>query len=170
MTLIPQEVFDTYKVYADALINELGVNCKLLYPPRIVQAPNTQLNMIGGKSNNRFSTGGPMSSNLPGSEFTGGTGVQQEELSEIIKLRVYNDASNSRIFRDFIQRANVQVADGSILIIGFIYDFPKIQRANKIIVNSDLQNYTTWEYEKATQPLPWGLKLDRYFACILKRA
>lgn len=165
MITIPSGVFETYKDFADAMINDLGVMCKVIYPPKKIPCTTCTADGIGNKPANRFASGGYMPTNFGSCHVCGGDGFKEQTLSDNLKFRVYSDA------KSFSKVGNsVSIPEGSLLIIGFIYDLPKVQQANKIQINIEQDGYGTWIYEKEAEILPWGLKKDRYFSAFLTRS
>ena len=166
MVNIPDEVFTKYKEFGDAMINQLGINCKVVYPPKRENCVNCVYDPIGKKSANRYRHGGPKPFNFGRCPMCGGNGFKEVESEEVVKLRVYYD------YRDFVKVDGVSInAPGErVQIIGYLTDMHKVRRANEIIINSDKGGYGTWRFVKGSEPAPWGLKKDRYFVAFLERA
>lgn len=171
MVSIPQKVFDKYKEFADCMINDLGVNCKLIYPPVYEDCDNCVFDVIGQKSSGRYKNGGPAPFNFGHCPICKGEGVKAVEDTEIIKLRFYQ-LSNREIGVPTGMRQiadSIRTAGGTAFVVGFIYDLPKFDSANKILINSDMSNYKDWLYQKATEPVFYGLDKQRYFVAGVDR-
>ena len=167
MVNIPQDVFDKYRETCDDFISSnFGVNCKLMYPSRRVSCANCVYDAIGKKSANRYKSGGPMPFSFGNCPTCGGAGYREEEQSEIIKLRVY---SRSQDFKK-IAGSSINVPDGGIMVIGFLYEMPKFNRSNTVVINSDQANYQTWKFDKSGEAMIHGLVKDRYFMATMTRA
>lgn len=165
MVSIPDSVFQAYKDAADDLISQnFGINCRLVYPHRKIQCDNCIYDPVGQKSSNRYKHGGPAPFNFGHCPTCGGAGYKEDEQSEIIKMRVYFGSDN---FKEVAPGVDTQNADAQV--IGFIYDLPKFERANEIICHSDLENYGTFKFRRASQAFPHGLQKDRYFIAFLTR-
>ena len=55
------------------------------------------------------------------------------------------------------------------MIIGFMRDLPKIEKADRILLNKDTEVFRKWVCERSGEAIPWGLAQDRYFAQMLRR-
>ena len=175
MVSIPQAVFDKYNEFADDFINSnFGVRCNLIYPFKKIQCPNCVMSSFRGGTN-VYRTGGPLPFTFGPCPLCAGEGFQREEATpEVIKLRVYYRP------KDWVkvsfptlhgEQGDVpfQIPDGTIQVIGFMSDLPKVERADKIQVNIDQDGYKRWTYQRLGEALPHGFKQDRYFICFLKR-
>jgi hypothetical protein len=165
MATIPDSFFTKYKQTADDfIIDNFGINCKLIYPPRREMCANCVFDSIGQKSANRYKHGGPAPFSFGHCSVCGGEGYREEEQTEIIKMRVYFTPQEST---KIVEGITTPAVDAEV--IGFIYDLPKFNRANEIICHSDLENYSTWKFSRIREALPHGFKKDRYFIAYLKR-
>lgn len=165
MVSIPDALFTKYKNTADDFIMlNFGVNCRLIYPARRILCANCVFDSIGQKSANRYKHGGPAPFNFGYCPVCGGEGYKEDEEFDSIKMRVY---MRSEDFQGGIQGAHAPDADAQV--IGFMYDLPKFDRANEIILNTDQENYKTWKFSKSGEAVPHGFKRDRYFMAFLKR-
>lgn len=166
MINIPQSVFDKYNDAVDDMINSnFGVNCKLVYPPIRAQCTNCVFDSIGRKSANKYAHGGPAPFNFGVCPVCGGSGFKESESDTTIKMRVYYE------LKSFIKiTGTVNIPDGAVQVIGFLSDVEKFKRANRIILNSDLEGVAGDVYERLSEPQPHGFKRNRYFICMLKRS
>ncbi len=167
MVKIPASVFLKYKEVADDfIINNFGINCKLIYPPRRIPCVNciSGNSLIGSTSTNRYKHGGPQPFSFGNCPTCGGKGYKEDEQTDTIKLRVYFSVEE---FTEVVDGLYTPNADAQV--IGFIHDLPKFNRANEIICHSDLKNYTTWKFSRIREAVPHGFKKDRYFMAFLKR-
>lgn len=173
MTLIPDCIYEGYRKMADAMINELGVNCKLVYPPVLEDCDNCVYDPIGDKSSGRYKSGGPRPFYGGACPVCKGAGTKEIEDTETVKFRFYNQGSRGGAVglpSDFLKIGEaIRTAEGAGFLIGFIYDLPKLEQANEIIINSDQENYKKWVYTKATEAVPYGLQKNRYFIVGVER-
>jgi len=165
MALIPDSVFTTYKQFADDFISDnFGVNCKLVYPEKRIVCANCVTSPMPGASKNVYRNGGPAPFSFGLCPMCGGEGYSSEETTETIKMRVYFNP------KDWVKVANVNTENAMAQTIGFIYDMPKIARANYVILNSDQDGYKEWKFSLLREPLPHGFKRDRYFVAYWQRS
>lgn len=164
MVSIPDDVFSTYKEFADEMIASFGVNCILYYPSTLIECVNCVYDPIGQKSSNRYKHGGPMQFRFGNCPLCGGQGYKEQEVTETIRMRVYTTAREWKRFGEIVNTANA-----SAVVIGYIYDMPKFEKANEIVVDSHLLGYKAWKYRSGSETAPWGFKHDRYFVSTLER-
>lgn len=166
MVNIPQSIFNTYNSYVDDfIIDNFGVNCKLVYPALKTECPNCIVDLIGQKSSNLYKSGGP----YPFQDgmicpYCNGDGFRSDSPTETIKLRVY---WNKKEWQKIGMNVNMQ--DGAAQIIGFLTDMPKIRKAVSIEVLSDYENAINYKFILSGETFPWGFKKNRYFVGFLDR-
>lgn len=163
---LDDEIFSIYREFADDFISDnFGINCKIFYPPKIVDCPNCIFDSKTGKSANIYQSGGPVPFSFGVCPYCHGEGKRNDEsAADTIKLRCYFDK------KSWVKiSSNVVVEDGAVQIIGFIYDLPKIKRAEYLLLNSDLSDYIEYKYCVDGELLPHGFKRNRYFIGYLKR-
>lgn len=165
MVNINQSIFDKYKSICDDMISSnFGVNCELIYPSRREFCANCVFDTIGDKSANRYKHGGPQPFNFGYCPTCGGQGYKEVSNTEIIKLRVYYNPKN---WIKITTSTNIDESDAQV--IGFLYDKPKFDRADEIMLDSDQEGYQRYKFTKNSDSIPHGLGHDRYFVCLLKR-
>lgn len=163
---IPDSIISSHSYIADALIEgKTGQNCQLVYPvTKNSVCPNCIYSPRQRKSSNIYKTGGPVPfENHTICPWCGGEGRSSRAVKEIVRLRVYWTAKDWSIF------GPVENPDTSVMIIGYIHDLPKIEKADRILLNKDLSAYRKWICERTGEAIPWGLEQDRYFAQMLNR-
>lgn len=164
MALINQTYFDKYVEYANAMIAEFGVNCIIHYPPLRVECGNCYFNTLPGVSaSNTYKPGGPYPfTSGDVCPYCNGLGYKESETTETIKLRAYFEKKSWNKIS-----IPVGIPDGSVWTIGHMADLIKIQRAAYITLPSELT--TPFAYTLYEEPIPWGLKRDRYFSAFWQR-
>jgi len=162
----PSSLIDDFEWIMDSFIDgSIGADCLLIYPPNYNECENCHLDITTGRSNNIYKIGGPISfENHTLCPICNGEGRLTVNISDSIRLRIY---TNPKDWQNV--GFNVNYPEGSAQIIGYWTDFPKIQRAKFIMVNSDLSGFKEWKYIMASEALPWGLRGSRYFAAMIKR-
>ncbi len=78
-------------------------------------------------------------------------------------MRVYWTQKDWSIF------GAVENPESYAMIIGYMYNLPKIEQADRILLNKELSPYRKWMFERKGEAIPWGLSQDKYFAQMLKR-
>lgn len=151
--IIPDCVFAKYKKYADAMIEELGIICQLVYPsepkPVTVSVPHIKQRMsMDIRGENDFARGDQS--------------LITEEVKEDIKLRVYWSK------KQYQKMADVNVPDGTIMCIGHLRDMNKLERASFLIIY-DSQKNKDFRFEKAAESQVHGLDKN-YLMSFWKRA
>lgn len=141
---IPDEVRQIAQDGLDDLITQIGKQCQLIYPARMVPG-NPPDQTIGQKGGNQWVTGGPMNRATPSQ---GGTGYVAEQESETIQMLIQWNPSDFFIKPPY----NVQIPDGTIQTKGFQADLPKVLRAAYMIVSPDKEGLIRWKYELDGEP------------------
>ena len=157
---IPQSVFDKYYEVIDSTFTIFGVTCQLvsIEKKEIITPYNPDdniphVNIINDhRRNNRDRNRGTKT-------------IKEVEVLTDIKLKVYWD------FKQFIKvGSDISVPDGSIQTISMFTDVPKLMAAKQLIVHKGITGYREYRFVRVGDPIPMGLKQDRYAACFWKRA
>lgn len=155
---VPQSVFDKYFDVIDSTFDIFGVTCQLVSIEKkeeIVYNPNNNIPNRNTINNNK--RGG-------GDYDIGNKTIREIETISDIKLKVYWDA------KQFIGISDrIKVPDGAIQTISFMSDMPKLVRAKQLIVHKDIKDLKEMRFERIGEPIPMGLKQDRYCSCLWKR-
>jgi hypothetical protein len=154
---IPSTVFTKYKEFADAMIADFGVNCKLVYTEQVEEISEDVPRVKQRRSMNI------QDRNDAAGFARGSKKFKTVENTEDIKLRVYWNR------KDWVKVGEIDIPDGAIQTIGYLSDFTSINKAKALIVNSDIDGYREYRFIKASEPFPWGFKQDRYMVCFWTR-
>jgi|TARA_B100001094_G_scaffold97673_2_gene93735 hypothetical protein len=152
---VPQSVFDKYFEVIDSTFNIFGVTCQLVFIEKVEVESSSFDNFPVHDSISAHRRGG----GNPGFERADVV-YEEVEKTEDIKLKVYWDA------KSWVKvGSNIVVPDAAIQTIGFMTDLPKILRAKELIVHKGIKDYKEFRFKRTGDPIPMGLKQDRYFAC-----
>lgn len=162
---IPQELIQEYHWHMDMFLDDATFRhvCTLIYPPRVEECPNCFRDPQTGKSSSVYKTGGP----IPFDNFTmcplcGGIGRQSTEVTDTIYLRIYYKP------KDFINMGiPIEAKDGQVMVIGYLTDLPKLERATEIILDSNIERVKRIRSVRSGAALPWGFG-KRYFVQMLR--
>lgn len=162
---ISSDLLDDHEWLTDAIIDDIGVNCKIVYPPKDSECVNCVFDYNTGRSSDIYKTGGPISfTNFSTCPVCYGVGKLYQEQTDTVKLRVYWDVKN------WVEVENKIVSpDGTGQIIGYITDLVKVKRAKEIILNSNMQNIQEIRCHLLGEAAPWGFRKNRYFVAYIKR-
>lgn len=144
---------DIKSIAADAiedLIDQLGKDCLLVYPPIYEDCLNCIFDEIGNKSSNHWKSGGSIPfSNGSVCPNCSGQGKHAIEMTKAIRLLISSD------LRSFTKGLppNIQVPDGAILTKGKMIDFADVLQCRKIIVQTGLQSSVRLFYKLYSEPL-----------------
>jgi len=159
---VPDEVFDLYKEAVDYMIDDaFGVICQLISIDKvetIVSNPETN-NIPDRNSINAHRKRG-------GDYDRGTVTVTEKEVLTEVKMRCYYDRRDWVKLKD----SNLAVPDGDMQTIGYISDMPAIMKAKAIISHKGIKDYQEQRYVRVGDPIPWGIKKDRYVVCYWKRS
>lgn len=144
---------DIRQIAADAitdLIDQLGKDCDLIYPPIYVSCPNCIFDSIGNKSSNYWRDGGPLpfpdGSMCP---YCNGVGQHAQEVTKTIKVLV------NSVPKEFMKNLplNLQVPDGMIMTKGKMEDLADVLQSRKMVVQTNLSNILKLTYELRGEPI-----------------
>ena len=164
---IPTQLYDLYHSFVnDMILKNFGQDCKIQYPDKLSLCPNCYQDTFTNKSSNIYKPGGPVSFTAGICPWCNGEGYLKTEEFDIIKLRIYHSK------RNWISiPINVEIPDGTVQVIGFMIDLPKLQLANHILLHIDAEGYTRQRYTVFSEPYPHGLGSTRkYFIAYLRRS
>lgn len=163
---IPESTIEAHEYVADALIEgPLGHKCDLIYPTtKNSTCPNCVYSPRKRKSSNMYKTGGPVFfKNNTICPWCGGSGKSSKPVTEEISLRIYWSQ------KDWVVSGPVESPESSAMVIGFMKDLPKIEKADRILLNKENDVFRKWVCERSGEATPWGLAQNRYFSQMLTR-
>mgnify|MGYP003120897427 CR=1 FL=1 len=164
--VIPNSIISSHERAVDSIISsEIGQVCQLIYPvTKKSVCPNCVYSPRERKSSNIYKSGGPVPfTNHTICPWCGGEGRSSRPVKEDIRVRVYWTQ------RDWLITVPAEYADSSVMIIGYMTDLPKIEKADRILLNKDVSAYRKWICERNGEAVPWGFSQDRYFSQMLRR-
>ncbi len=164
MVSIPNEFFSKYVEYTEAMINDLGIDTVVHYPPLKVECENCYFNTLPGVgASNTYRPGGPYPfDNENICPYCEGLGYKEQESTDTMRVRAYFDR------KSWLKISiPLGIPDGSVWTIGYMSDLMKIKRAAYITLPSNIN--TPLSYTLFAEPIPWGLKRDRYFSAFWQR-
>lgn len=152
----------------DDLIDELGKDCTLLYPPKTVHCANCVFDPIGKKSSGRYLTGGPVffpvGSLCP---LCNGAGTRAEQVSEVVRFLC---AWTPQDFYMPVPRG-ITVPEGRIQTKGYMTDFPKVMQCVEMIVENPLEPVLRARFKLVGEPVDRSNIIQgRYFVARWERA
>ena len=163
---IPDHVLDMHEVGTDALIDGLGTECSLIYPPKITECPNCYYDPRSRRSNNIYKSGGPKPfDNNTTCPWCGGAGRSTSSETEDITLRTYWSPKEWTVFAGSIVNP-----ESVIQAIGYMTDLPKLEKAAEILLNKDVEGIRKYKCSREGEAVPWGFRKNRYFSQFLRRA
>ena len=161
---IPSDLIDQHEWMADALIDDLGKVCTILFPPKDEECPNCFLDRRTGRSNNFYKSGGPQEfTNNTQCPWCAGEGRFAIRTTKPVTLRLYWSP------KDWVVDIPVENPQGVVQTIGYMTDLNDVEQAEKILVNSAEDGVKRWECERMGEAQPWGFRNNRYFVQMLKR-
>ena len=156
---IPQSVFDTYFDVIDSTFDMFGVTCQLvsIEKKEIITPYDPDDNIPSVNTINDHRRNG-------GDRNRGTKTIKEVEVLTDIKLKVYWD------FKQFVKvGGNITIPDGSIQTISMFTDIPAIMKSAALIVHKNIKEYREYRFVRHGDPIPMGLKQNRYAACFWKR-
>lgn len=149
----------------DDLIDQLGKDCKLVYPSNAERCPNCVYDLEAHRSTNVYKPGGPIPFDSGACPVCDGIGTITTPASESIRfLCQWNP-------RDwFIAPGNIRIPEGYMQIKGYLKDMQKVLRAEYIVIQTPIANVREYRYKLDSEPIDQGNIIQgRYFIALLKR-
>jgi hypothetical protein len=163
---IPDIVFDMHEWVADGFLDgEMGSTCTLIFPAKREECDNCIYDPHTGRSAHIYKAGGPIAFADHGTcPRCQGRGTLEMPSTDSIRLRTYWEAST---WRDI----GIKVADpeGRCVVIGYMTELPKLERADLVLLNDDLKNIRNFQVAREGEAQPWGFRRDRYFTQVMAR-
>ena len=156
MINIPSGIFGIYNEAVDSFIDDLGVNCKIYYHKSRENCSNCV--------NNKNYYGGLSSFSNANCSYCGGDGYRETQSTDTIKLRIYPNKNSWIKIGDI-----VNAPDGTVQVIGYLSDVPKMRSADYIVTNIDQSQILFQKYSLHGEINTHGFNHDRYFVTYLKR-
>lgn len=169
---INNSIFDKYEESVDWMIANLGVDCKIVYPPIKNECPNCYVNnMPGVGASNVYRTNGPYPFTEGICPYCEGMGFKETSTSETIRVRTYFDlATINKLASWNVKVPTIGVPNGVAIIIGYMKDVPKFQNMAFIELVSNVEGiFSPCSYTLCSDVTPWGMKKKRYFHCTVQR-
>jgi hypothetical protein len=169
MNIITPQLKEIYKSFIDELLrsNSLSLPCKLIYgSSSITPCPNCIIDPISSKSSNNYnSPSGP----IPFADgqicpYCRGLGGTYSEANEIVDMLVVFDYKYWVGFDSTVHKP-----EGMIQTISKLQDLPKLNSCNKIIVDTNIINYTEAYFQRNSEPQPAGFGESSYLFTFWKK-
>lgn len=129
------------------LINELGKNCRLIYPPKKIPCL-CGADPVGFKPFFYGQHGGPQPPQSSPCEFCGGSGLRLDSQTENITMLC------EIMTKQYKQAApTIQRVDGTLRCKTFMYNLPKILRCTEMVFETAIEGYMHMKFKLAGQPV-----------------
>lgn len=168
MNIITPQLKAIYKSFIDELLreNSLSLPCQLIHDSStITPCPNCIIDPISNKSSNIYLAQGP----IPFADgqicpHCRGIGGIYSAKTENINMLVIFDYKYWVGFD-----SKVHKPDGMVQTITKLEDLPNINKCNKIIIDTNLVNYTDSYFQRNSEPQPAGFGESSYFFTFWKK-
>lgn len=159
---IPSGVFNRYYEVCDHLLSSdfFSSECKIYYPAKTINCTNCRTRPIPGISTNIYNNG-PMNFSNGDCPYCEGKGYLSVEQTDNIRLRIYYE--KTKFDKDVINHDAFKAQ-----IIGHMADLPKINRADYLLLETDLEGNYRVKVRLSSPPLSWGFG-DKYFSCYVEK-
>ena len=149
--------------------NALTVPCRLIYSgsKNTTYCNNCIFDPISKLSSNIYNGSGP----APFAENSicpvcVGMGMKHGDSTEVLYLAAIFD---SKYFLNVSSGSTVNIVDGMVQTICHSALLPKIRNANEIIIDTNIEKYGGYSYQRAGDPSPAGFGDNRYIITMWKR-
>jgi len=176
--IITSSFKDLHKDAIDALLEDtaLTVPCRLYYgETKWTDCPNCDFDVMGGKSSNRYTAGGPVA--FPNGQmcpYCHGKGRTQDEQTEEVYLAVIWDMKlwmKLGGIGSSVASASSNTKDSFAQTLSkFSTTYDKLRRANEIIFDTDVETSVELRFTRIGEPQPCGLGASNFVVAMWKRS
>lgn len=154
--------------YFDAVIDELGKDCRLVFHAGSEQCNNCLPDPIGKKSSNRYLHGGPAPFvNGQTCPLCGGEGTRAVVITESIRLKCEWD---SKKFVPLPAPLDIRISNSVVETKGYMRDLPKVLRADHLLFQTDMDDVRKYKYRLMREPGDkHNVLQNRYFVAYWER-
>ncbi len=164
--IITSEFKELFTNMIDSLLEDtaLTVPCRLVYEAtKFNLCANCVPNPISGRSTNVFQTGGPAPFFTGSCPICHGVGRLPDQQTEIIYLCVIWN------YKDWIGDVPVHSPDGFVQTISKLDTLDNIKRANEVLIDTNIEQYTKHVFERDGEPNMQGFGNSSYVFTMWKR-
>lgn len=165
---LPSDIISKFNEGIDAILTAFAVPCILYYAPKITSCPNCYIDPNTGVSSGRYKSGGPIpftTGNI--CPYCGGRGHIEDNIEETLNMCVYYTAKD---FKKIVPNVEIEIPAGAILTKFYTSDYPKVQKAVQLSVNSNISNIVDYRFKRYKEVIPSGFKGERYMLQFWERA
>lgn len=158
---------DAEEAFTDLLsTNVAGKNCRLYMTPKMINCVNCIPDPIGGKSSNRWLTGGPYEFHTGLCPLCNGAGKKAQEITEDIVMTIDLSPQAYKFFSN-----DIRLPAGSIVTRGLIVDMPKVKRCMQMRILSNVPSVDRYTYSLSGEPIdPFQFVKGKFFGALWIRA
>jgi hypothetical protein len=155
---ISSTIIDVYQNSIDALINQLGKNTILTFPPDLSPCPNCSYDTVRKRSTGVYKIGGPTpfarGKRCP---YCKGGGLLETAVQKCIKCLIKWGAKE-------LEDYNISVQDDNnvVRLKTYLTFMDDLSRAETATVQYDSADISTLVVKRITDPIPVGLRYDKY--------
>ena len=155
---IGDDLIKIYQDRIDALINQLGKNILMEFPPVVAECPNCYADNMNKRSTGVYKPGGPTS--FPRGQrcpTCNGEGALYTKETKCIKALLKWNPKDAETFG-----ISIQDSRGIVRIKTYLTELDDLKRAATILVNYDIAGQVELRTKLLKGPIPVGLREDRY--------
>lgn len=150
---------NTIAIAISDVINILGKDCKLYYPPKYIECVNCV--------NGHWKTGGPMYFTMGVCPLCGGAPPPKTvETTQTVKMTL--DWNPQKYFKLF---PNIDIRDPKNIILsrGYIADMPKVAQADYMVI-AQMEAYKHFKFKLVGEPIdPHSIAQGQFFVAFWER-
>jgi len=155
---ISDSIITVYQSHMDALINQLSRNVILRFQPQRSPCPNCTWDGSRKRSTGVYKQGGPRPFKLGRQcPYCKGIGIIETQSEKCIKCLIKWHPREIENYGISIKRI-----DSIVRLKTYLTEMDDLMRADSAIVDRDIEGLTKLEVRKIRNPVPMGLREDRY--------
>jgi len=166
-TFVNAALWTFYRQGEDAMFETLKKPCTLYYAPTISGSASVTTVPVGVMPGFIDVHGGNIPNYSQGQPTNYDTGYYEVENTETIYMQVnWNMRTFAGLFGKIV---NASPRDTFCQTKFKKADFPKIQKCESAVLNTELDTQIKYEFVRDAEPIPNGMKQDAYYLCLWRR-
>lgn len=151
--LITERFKRTHKNMIDSLIDGCGVTCRITFSAtKFNECDNCSYDVIGGKSSNRYRSGGPVPFYHGVCPVCNGSGkIQNIETENVVLAPIWDSKQWMNL-----QQNKVNTAEIDVQTLSKIDTYSKLMRATSLVIDTAIENYGVPQFIRVGNPEPCG--------------
>jgi hypothetical protein len=165
--LITTELLDIYTSGEDEMYRGLAIPCLLAFAPVRTECPNCIISPINRSSSGKYKSGGPYPFTIGVCPYCHGAGYKEMTNTRTLSMQV---GWKVKDFLDiFKTMAVLEAPESYVQIKAPLSELSNILNTTSISINTPWQPVANYNFKRKSEPIPSGIRQNKYFYMLLER-